>query len=55
MEMVNCDSESAPISEKLKALIAIAGKVQRSGKLVTPEHVALGMPALPISKSTIRF
>jgi uncharacterized peroxidase-related enzyme len=30
---------AAPISQKLKALLAIAGEVQRSGKLVTTEDV----------------
>jgi uncharacterized peroxidase-related enzyme len=36
---VNADFESASISPKLKALLAIAGKVQRGGKLVTTEDV----------------
>jgi uncharacterized peroxidase-related enzyme len=30
---------TAPISEKLKALLAIAGKVQKGGKNVTPEDI----------------
>jgi uncharacterized peroxidase-related enzyme len=34
VRQVKQDFETAPISEKLKALIAIAGKVQRSGKTV---------------------
>ncbi len=34
------DAESAPVSEKLKALLAIAAKVQEGGKQVTPEVVA---------------
>lgn len=34
------DFQSAPVSEKLKALLAIAGKVQKGGKNVTPEDVA---------------
>lgn len=41
-EVVNCvrtDFESAPVSAKLKALLAIAGKVQRDGKLVTAEDI----------------
>ena len=41
-EVVNCvkaDFESAPVSAKLKALLAIAGKVQKDGKLVTKEDV----------------
>ena len=32
--------EHAPVSDKLKALLAIAGKVQRGGKSVLPEDVA---------------
>ncbi len=36
---VKRDFESAAISEKLKALLAIAGKVQRGGKHVTSEDV----------------
>jgi uncharacterized peroxidase-related enzyme len=36
---VKSDFESAPISPKLKALLSIAGKVQRGGKLVTTEDV----------------
>jgi uncharacterized peroxidase-related enzyme len=37
---VKLDFESAAISEKLKALLAIAGKVQQGGKLVTHDDVA---------------
>lgn len=36
---VKTDFESAPVSPKLKALLAIAGKLQRDGKLVTKEDV----------------
>lgn len=36
---VKADFESASVSPKLKALLAIAGKVQRDGKLVTAEDV----------------
>lgn len=36
---VKADFANAPISPKLKALLVIAGKVQRDGKLVTAEHV----------------
>jgi uncharacterized peroxidase-related enzyme len=36
---VKSDPESAPISDKMKALLAIAGKVQRSGRDVTTEDV----------------
>src|SRR5690349_6582318 len=42
-EVVDCvidNVSSAPISEKLKALLNIAGKVQQNGKNVTPEDVA---------------
>lgn len=41
-ELVRCvkvDFEQAPISEKLKALLAIAGKVQQGGKQVTKTDV----------------
>jgi uncharacterized peroxidase-related enzyme len=34
------DYQNAPISEKLKALLNIAGKVQKAGKSVTSEDVA---------------
>jgi len=36
---VKSDFESAPVSAKLKALLAIAAKVQRDGKLVTTQDV----------------
>jgi uncharacterized peroxidase-related enzyme len=36
---VKADFTTAPISEKLKALLAIAGKVQEDGKLVTAADV----------------
>ena len=39
VKRVKTDFESAPVSPKLKALLAIAGKVQRDGKLVTDEDV----------------
>lgn len=41
VQQVKLDFESAPISAKLRALLSIAGKVQRDGKLVTAEDVAL--------------
>ena len=37
---VKCDPEHAPISDKLKALLVIAGKTAESGKAVTAEDVA---------------
>ena len=39
VDAVTRDSQSAPVSPKLKALLAIAGKVQESGKQVTPADV----------------
>jgi len=36
---VKTDFESAPVSPKLKALLAIAGKVQHDGKHVTAEDI----------------
>jgi uncharacterized peroxidase-related enzyme len=35
VEQVKTDFMTAPVSDKLKALLAIAGKVQQDGKLVT--------------------
>ena len=39
VDQVRKDYRHAPISEKLKALIAIAALVQKSGKAVTPEAI----------------
>lgn len=39
VRLVKANYESAPVSPKLKALLAIAGKVQRDGKLVTAKDV----------------
>jgi uncharacterized peroxidase-related enzyme len=39
VEKVKTDFLTAPVSDKLKALLAIAGKVQQDGKLVTPADV----------------
>ena len=39
VDAVKQDYESAPVSPKLKALLAIAGKVQESGKRVTTADV----------------
>jgi uncharacterized peroxidase-related enzyme len=41
-DVVDCviaNVEEAPLSPKMKALLTIAGKVQRSGKLVTPGDI----------------
>jgi uncharacterized peroxidase-related enzyme len=40
VKQVKTDFPSAPITPKLKALLAIAGKVQQGGKQVTPADVA---------------
>lgn len=40
VESVKCDYRSAAISDKMKALLTIAGSVQRGGKHVTMEQVA---------------
>lgn len=40
IDHVKNDYLSAPVSDKLKALLTIAGKVQKSGKAVTPEDIA---------------
>jgi uncharacterized peroxidase-related enzyme len=39
VDAVRADYRTAPIGEKMKALLAIAGKVQRDGRLVTTEDV----------------
>ena len=39
VDQVKRDPASAPISDKLRALLAIAGRVQQSGRLVTAEDV----------------
>ena len=39
VEKVKADYQTAPVSPKLKALLAIAGKVQQDGKLVTAADV----------------
>lgn len=39
VQQVKRDPENAPVSGKLRALLAIAGKVQRGGKNVTAEDV----------------
>ena len=36
---VNCNCGAAPLSAKMKALLAIAGKVQKGGKHVTADDV----------------
>ena len=39
VDQVKADFQAAPVSPKLKALLAIAGKVQQDGKLVTKADV----------------
>ncbi len=45
VDAVKMDFQSAPISPKLKALLAIAAKVQQSGKQVTASDVAAARAA----------
>lgn len=40
LEAIKQDPEAAPISEKLKALLALAHAVQRGGNTVTPDIIA---------------
>jgi len=40
VEQVRKDYSKAPISNKLKSLLAIAAKVQKGGKFVTTEDIA---------------
>ncbi len=40
LNKVYYDLENAPLSEKMKALLAIGSKVQETGKAVLPEHVS---------------
>jgi uncharacterized peroxidase-related enzyme len=40
VDAVRFDYQTAPVSEKLKALLTIAGKVQQGGKNVTEEDIA---------------
>jgi uncharacterized peroxidase-related enzyme len=42
---VHADPDTAPISAKLKALLAIAGAVQRGGQEVGDEHIAAARAA----------
>lgn len=39
IDQIKCNYEEAPVSEKMKALLAIAGKVQKGGKHVTTADV----------------
>src|ERR1700680_1057811 len=39
IDQIKCDFGAAPVSEKLKALLTIAGKVQKGGKQVTTADV----------------
>ena len=39
MQQVKQDPETAPICAKLKALLAVAGSVQKGGKHVTTEQI----------------
>jgi uncharacterized peroxidase-related enzyme len=39
LDKIYHDLEHAPVSEKMKALLGIASKVQENGKAVLPEHI----------------
>jgi len=39
VDAIRTDYQNAPVSEKLKSLLRIAGKVQQSGKAVLPEDI----------------
>src|SRR2546429_2213055 len=45
VEQIRANAANAPVSAKLKALLAIASAVQQSGHNVTAEHVAIGRAA----------
>jgi uncharacterized peroxidase-related enzyme len=45
MDDVLADGDAAPVSEKMKALLAIARKVQQGGRRVTEQDVALARRA----------
>ena len=57
VKQVTTDFESAPVSPKLKALLAIAGKVQQSGRNVTSSDIdharRLGATELEIHDSVL--
>jgi uncharacterized peroxidase-related enzyme len=40
VQQIKRDFEASPVSDKLKALLAIAGKVQKGGKQVTGDDIA---------------
>jgi len=42
---VKADISTAPVSEKMKALLTIADRVREDGKLVTPAHIATAKAA----------
>jgi uncharacterized peroxidase-related enzyme len=45
VEQVRADAASAPVSAKLKSLLAMAAAVRESGLDVTPEHIAAARAA----------
>ena len=56
VDQVKRDLDGAPISDKLRALLEIAGKVRDDGRTVTTEDVdaARGRRARPTWRSTTR-
>lgn len=56
VQQVKTDFQSAAITPKLKALLAIAGKVQQDGKRVSADDIAQARAhGAPTSRSTTRF
>jgi hypothetical protein len=45
IKMIKTDLSSAPVSSKMKALLKIAGLVQKSGREVKPEHIEIARNA----------
>lgn len=56
VQQVKTDFQSAAITPKLKALLAIAGKVRQDGKRVSADDIAQARAhGAPTSRSTTRF
>jgi hypothetical protein len=55
VEQIKRDFGAAPVSEKLKALLGIAGKVRKGGKHVTAEDVERAGKALRTREFMTRY
>jgi len=53
IDQVRLDYERTEISDKLKALLAIAGKVQKGGKHVTSEDVRVPVVRPPQTRKSM--